>query len=283
MTGRRPAGRAVQDGAVVDAAELTLSWTDPAAQWGLGVFETLAARDRAPVWWSEHWSRLVRAAAALSVPLPAATAAELAVRLVADGIADGAGWVKILVSRSGRWTVFGGPLDAASIGRPVSAVLLEARRHSLDPLTGVKSLAYAASLLGLEEAHRRGADEGLWRNERGHVVEACTANVFAVRGRAVVTPAVHEGARDGVTRSWAIGVLRELGLSVHVSKIRVATLKRADEIFLTGSLSGVRSVVRIDGRDVRGGSAGPITKRLMERFGAVAPEAAMSDGDGPRE
>ena len=144
--------------------------------------------------------------------------------------------------------------------------MLPWRRHRLDPTSGLKSTGYAACVLGLEEARRRGADEGLWLNERGHVIEACTGNVFVARGRAVVTPSLRDGARNGVTRGRAIVALRELGLSVRESKVRLATLRAADEIFLTSSLRGVRPVVKIDGRDVRGGAPGSLTGRLAEEL-----------------
>jgi hypothetical protein len=35
--------------------------------------------------------------------------------------------------------------------------VLSWRRHRLDPTAGIKSMAYAASIVGLEEARRRGA------------------------------------------------------------------------------------------------------------------------------
>ena len=143
-------------------------------------------------------------------------------------------------------------------------MILPWRRHRLDPLAGVKSLAHAGAIRGLEEVLRAGAQEGLWLNERGHVIEACTANVFAVRGRAVVTPAVSDGARPGVTRERAMISLRTLGHQVRESKLRVLALRSADEIFLTSSLAGVRPVVRLDGRDVRGGRVGPVTLRVAE-------------------
>ena len=82
--------------------------------------------------------------------------------------------------------------------------------------------------------------------------QACAGNVFVVRGRAVVTPSLEDGARDGVVRALAIEALRGFGLSVRQSKVRLAALRSADEVFLTSSLCGVRPVVRIDARDVRG-------------------------------
>ena len=264
MIDRQPQGRAVLCGAVVASDTLLLPWSDPAAQWGLGVFETLAVGDGAPRHLDDHLRRLSAAALRLRVTLPAAGELTRAARLVAEGAPSGSSWIKILVSRSGRWAVFAGPVDPADIGRAISAVVLPWRRHRLDPTAGIKSMAYVASMLGLEEAGRRGADEGLWLNERGHVIEACTGNVFVVRGRAVVTPALKDGARDGVTRARVIETLRGCGLSVRQSKVRIATLRSADEVFLTSSLCGVRPVVRIDGRNVRGGDPGKISRRLAE-------------------
>jgi branched-subunit amino acid aminotransferase/4-amino-4-deoxychorismate lyase len=259
---RRPHGRAVLCGTVVESDALLLPWFDPATQWGLGVFETIAVGDGAPRFLDDHLRRLSTAAARLGVRLPAAAELSRAARLVAEDASSGRAWLKILVSRSGEWAVFAGPLDPADEGRAVSAVVLAWRRHRLDPTAGIKSTSFAASILGLEEARQRGADEGLWLNERGHVIEASTGNVFVVRGRAVVTPALGDGARDGVTRERAIEAIREFGLSVRQSKVRIATLRGADEVFLTSSLRGVRPVVRIDGRNVRGGDPGPISLRL---------------------
>ncbi len=266
MIDRRPEGRAVHCGTLVESDALVLRWDDPAAQWGLGVFETIAVRDAEPRHLDEHLRRLGDAARRFGVPLPPADEMTRAVRQVAEAVSIGPRWLKIVVSRSGQWVVFAGPIDPADEGKAVAAVVLPWRRHRLDPTAGIKSVGYAACVLGLEEARRRGADEGFWLNERGHVIEACTGNVFVARGRAVVTPSLPDGARDGVTRWRAIVALRGLGLSVRQSKVRIATLRAADEIFLTSSLRGVRPVVRLDGRNVRRGDPGPTTRRLAEQL-----------------
>ncbi len=262
MIDRRISGRAVLCGEVVPSETLALPWSDPAAQWGLGVFETIAVHGAAPRHLAEHLRRLSEAALRLRVPLPEEAELARATRMVAEEAGGARSWVKIAASRSGQWVVFGGPSDPGDAGRAVAAIVLPWRRHRLDPTVGIKSLGYLPSILGLEEARRRGADEGLWLNERGHVIEACTGNVFVVRGRAVVTPSLTDGARDGVTRSRAIPYLRGFGLSVRQSKVRIATLRGADEVFLTSSLRGVRPVVRLDGRAVRGGEPGRISRRL---------------------
>ena len=266
MIDRTPSGRAVLDGGLVEADRLVLTWADPAAQWGLGVFETLAVRDAQPSEWDAHHRRLVAGAARLAVELPEAEDLRRGLIAVAREVPGGYGWAKVVVSRSGHWAAYAGASDPADEGRAASIVLLPWRRHRNDPLAGTKAVAYGSSILGLEEARRRGADEGLFLNDRGHVIEACTSNVFIVRGRAALTPALSDGARDGVTRARAIEALRALGLSMRQGKLRVLALRGADEVFLTSSVLGVRPVVRIDGRDVSGGTAGAITKKVAERL-----------------
>ena len=62
MIDRRPTGRAVLGGAVVASDAILLPWSDPAAQWGLGVFETIAVREAAPRHLEDHLRRLSAAA-----------------------------------------------------------------------------------------------------------------------------------------------------------------------------------------------------------------------------
>lgn len=282
MIERKPEGRAVLSGVSVDADALSISFSDPLAQWGLGVFETIAVSDSSPCRLDDHMLRLGAAARRLGITLPVMADLLRAAHFVAASVGSRRAWLKVVVSRSGAWAVFSGPAENGTEGTAVSAVVLSWRRHRLDPTAGIKSTGCAWSQLGLEEARRSGADEGLILNERGHVVEACTANVFVARGRAVVTPSLRDGARDGVTRARAIKALREFGYSVRQSKVRMITLRAADEVFLTSSLRGVRPVVRIDGRDVRSGQPGPIARRLATRLTRCAGRDVF-EVDGERQ
>jgi branched-subunit amino acid aminotransferase/4-amino-4-deoxychorismate lyase len=44
--------------------------------------------------------------------------------------------------------------------------------------------------------------------------------------------------------------------------VRRERLARAQEAFLTGSIAGVRPLVRVDGKPVASGEPGPLTRRL---------------------
>jgi branched-chain amino acid aminotransferase len=247
------------------AAEMSVALTDPAAHVGLSAFETLAIRGGRVLELTEHLERLERSASRIHVPLPPRAELESSAREAATLEPSGCGWLKILVTRGGRWVIVTGTMDPAEEGRAIRAVLLPWRRDPADPLAGVKCTSYAQHELGLEEARRRGADEGLWRNSRGHLTEGSSSNLFVVRHRTIRTASLGEGVLAGVVRDLAIRASRELGFDLHEGRVRVERLVRAHEAFVTSSLTGVRPLVALDGRRIGSGEPGKVTRTVQER------------------
>ncbi len=273
-----PEGMVWMNGTLVPCERAVVSLRDPGLQSGLGVFETVALREGVPLELEEHLARLAEGARALGVPLPEAGLLAPAAAAIAASVAGGYGWLKVLATRGGDCFVYGGPMDPSEEGRAVSAVLLGWRRGPRDPLVGVKSLSYAERLLGLEEAGRRGADEGVWLNMRGHLTEACTSNLFLVSRKKVFTPAVREGVLPGVVRGLAVQAARGLGLVLHETKVRLERLERAQEAFLTSSLKGVRPLVRFEGRPVGKGVPGPVTLSIADEVRKLRRPMAVRSG-----
>lgn len=257
------------DGRWIAAVEATLPVTDPAVQFGFGVFETLAVRGGRALERGEHLARLAACAARLAVPLPEACDLEEALDRAAAGVPGGFGWLRVIASRSGRCAVFSGAMDPEEEGKKVTAVLLPWRRGVEEAFSGLKTLNYGANVFGLEEAARRGAEEGLWRNTRGHLAEGCSSNLFVVRHRSVFTPAPRDGILPGIVRGMAIEAARRLGLAVHEGKVRLPRLLVADEAFLTSSTRGVRPLVGFEGRPVGSGSPGPVTRAIARDVARV--------------
>jgi branched-subunit amino acid aminotransferase/4-amino-4-deoxychorismate lyase len=253
---------------MVSARQATVSITEPSVLAGLGLFETLAVRDGRVLDLDEHLERLAIGAARVRLVLPSVRVLRAAVRETAASLPAPRSWLKIVSTRSGDTAVFGGAADEAEEGRPCTAVLLPWTRSRKDPLAGLKTLNYAPFALGLEEAARRGADEGIWTNERGHLVEACTANLFAVSRNKLFTPAASDGILPGVVRRLALCAAREMGLVIHEGKLRLPRLYGADEAFLTSSVRGVRPLLRVDGRVVGSGRPGPVTRDISRRVDA---------------
>lgn len=253
------------DGELVPADRATVSLVDPAIQSGVGAFETLAVRDGQPLDWEAHLERLEQTAKHLGFAAPERGRLAEGAALVAPSVAGGFGWIKVIALRGGPCAVFGASIDPAEVGRCVSAVLLPWRRSPNDPLAHLKTLNYAAFTLGLEEARRRGADEGLWLNTRGHLAEGCSSSIFVVWRRKLFTPSVRDGILPGVTRSIVLDAARATGMVIHEGKVRLKRLETAGEAFLSSSVRGIRPLVRFEGRAVGDGEPGPITRALAEK------------------
>jgi len=266
---RVPDGLVWIDGALVPADRATVSLADPAVQAGIGAFETLAVRDSQVLDWEAHVDRLERSARCLGMSLHDRTALAKAGAAVAAEVASGLGWLKIVALRDGPTAIFAGAIDPSAIGESASAVLLRWRRSPSDPLAQFKTLSYAPFALGLEEARRRGADEGLWLNTRGHVAEGCSSSVFVVWRKTIFTAAVRDGILPGVTRAIVLEAARALGIVIHEGKLRLKKLETAHEAFLSSSVRGVRPLVRFEGRPVGRGLPGPITRAIADRVAAL--------------
>ncbi|MDA8252242.1 MAG: aminotransferase class IV [Rhodospirillales bacterium] len=126
---------------------------------------------------------------------------------------------------------------------PASAITCTVtRRNEMSPLSRIKSLNFLDSVLARQEAAARNADEALLLNTHGRLAEASAANVFVLRGNALLTPPLAHGALPGIMREMLI---ERCGATE--APLFVGDIFAADASFLSSSL-GLRSLVSLDGR-----------------------------------
>lgn len=130
----------------------------------------------------------------------------------------------------------------------------------------VKTTSLLANVMVAMRAAEMGGDEAIMVRD-GMVSESCATNVFVVlkRGqeREIVTPPLEEvSILAGVTRR----LLLELEPSVVERSISQGELGHADEVFLTGTMTTLKSVIRLDGRQVGSGAPGPVAQRMLTRY-----------------
>ncbi len=89
---------------------------------------------------------------------------------------------------------------------------------------------YGGSMKAAMEAKKLGYDQVLWTDAFEHkwLQEVGMMNVFFIINNTAITPSLEEGTiLEGVTRSSAITVLKELGLTVEERKINIEELIHA--------------------------------------------------------
>lgn len=144
----------------------------------------------------------------------------------------------------------------------VVCVSLEDRRWKM---CHVKSLALLANVLAKQEAKEAGAFEAILVRD-GIVTEGTSSNVFAVRGRRLLTHPEGPFILSGITRRVVLQMAERLRIPVSLEPFTLSELKEADEVFLTGTITEILPVVRVDGKPVGRGTRGPITTDLQEAY-----------------
>jgi branched-chain amino acid aminotransferase len=129
---------------------------------------------------------------------------------------------------------------------------------------------YINSALAKSEAVENGYDEAILLSHDGHVAEGSAENVFLTRRGMLYTPDPSQNVLEGVTRKAIIDIARnDLGLEVIERSIDRGELYAADEIFFTGTATGIAYVASVDRRRVGDGEIGPITKRLSDLYARI--------------
>ena len=126
---------------------------------------------------------------------------------------------------------------------------------------------YVNNALAKTEATDNGYDEAIMLTQEGNISEGSGENIFLVSGGQLVTPAPAEGILVGITRNTVMEVARrELGVDTVERQIPRSEIYGAEEVFLTGTAAHLTPVIEMDGRVIGSGSAGPITRQLMDLY-----------------
>jgi len=277
------------DGHLLRGAEATLSVFDRGARDGEGLLETLRVYGGVPFLWAKHLERLVLSAAALGFPVPPAPERlreAVALVLDAEGLADAA--IRITVTRGvpgGRPVRACGWVEASPIAARLwsgpqgdgARLIVSRRPFAPGPLGPHKTTSRLAYHLAREEARARRADEALLVGSDGYVLEGAVSNVFAVRRGVVLTPPLASGILPGVTRAFALDACAGLGLEAREEELTLASLAKADEVFLTNSLQEIVPVAWLEDRTLPPPRVGPRLAAAYREAVAAATAAARGD------
>ncbi|MEX2355940.1 MAG: aminotransferase class IV, partial [Thermaerobacterales bacterium] len=135
----------------------------------------------------------------------------------------------------------------------------------------VKTTGLLPNIMARRQAHEAGAKDAIFIRD-GFISEASASNVFCAFDGVVYTYPL-ANILPGITRGFAIGLLREMGIEVREEAVTLQQFRRADEIWMTGTVQEAAAVVNLDGKPVGDGRPGPITRRLQEAFDRLVPTA----------
>lgn len=269
---------------LVDSDEAKVSVYDHGLLYGDGIFEGIRLYDSCIFKLEEHLERLEYSAKAIMLNLPW-TRKEIAEAVCetcrANDLTDG--YIRLVVTRG----VGSLGLSIKNCDQPqliiiadtiqlypqefyengLKIITVPTRRCNAAALPPtVKSLNYLNNILAKIEAQHLGYHEAIMLNDQGYVAECTGDNIFVIHKGELITPASSAGALKGITRSTALSIADELGITWRESTLTRYDIWVADELFLTGTAAEIIPIVEVDARPIGSGKPGPITAKFLERF-----------------
>lgn len=271
-------------GEYVPKDEAKISVFDHGFLYGDGVFEGIRVYGGRVFRLEEHLQRLWESARAISLEVPLSRAKlkeKILETLRRNELRDA--YIRLIVSRGkGDLGLDPGKCSQAELiiitdkisiypeelyEKGLEVIIASTRRNIPSALNcRIKSLNYLNNILAKIEATREEMPEAVMLNKDGYVAECTGDNIFIVKEEKLVTPPIWMGILKGITRDVVIELAQKEGITVEENIFTPFALYNSDECFLTGTAAEVIPVTRVDGRTIGEGVAGPVTKKLMEKF-----------------
>ncbi len=274
------------NGQFLPLEQARVSIDDRGFQFGDGVYEVVRVYRGKPFRLEDHLIRLERSAQAISIPMTLSVGEWEGV--IRDGIdrsqlEECKVYIQITRGVAPREHTFPSSsipttvmtvhdiasIDAVLRQGGVSAITLPDQRWGR---CSIKSLNLLPNLLAKQQAKEQEAFEAILIKD-GVVTEGTSSNVMMASDDVLVTPALSDQLLAGVTRQELLTLARHAGIQVEERVVKQDELMEAQEVFLAGTTIEVIGVTKLDGKPIRHGRVGPMTRRLQSMLlDAVANE-----------
>ena len=261
-------------------SEVRVSPDDRGFLLGDGIYEVAAAYDGRFVALDRHMDRLRRSLAEARIDPEVADPLETVFQELLDrnGFGDsGKAMVYLQVTRGvaprthafpkthPRPTVYAYAASFAAMGDLAAGVGAITRPDLRWSRCDIKVISLIANCMANQEAKEAGAFEAiLIRN--GVALEGTHTSFFGVIDGVVRTAPLSNLILPGITRELVIEAAERDGIEVVLEPLSEAELRTADEMFITGTTTEVVPILTLDGKLVKSGSPGEMTKRIMQLY-----------------
>ena len=250
---------------------------DRGYQFGDAVYEVIASYDGRLLFMDEHMARLKRSLKELSFPEISIDKIKAAVIELFDRAKMERAEIYMQISRSvaPRTHAFPNNADTQFImtARKITEVTEDIRQQGAKAITvkdlrwgrcDIKTVQLLYNVLAKQKALDSGVFDAIFVSEDNIAREATSSNLFIVADGKLITHPLTPDILPGITRAKVIEICVEQNLHVSEQFYNKETLLKSDEVFLTGTITEVLSIVEIDGSKIGNGKVGPIAKQLFD-------------------
>jgi D-alanine transaminase len=138
----------------------------------------------------------------------------------------------------------------------------------------IKTVQLLPNVLAKQQAVEAGAFDALFVSEDEVVREGTSSNVFIVSAGRLLTHPLTPRILPGITRQVILDLCKKLALPAEERFFSRNDLYAADEAFLSGTVTEVLPITRVDGNSIGDGKVGPATQKL---YSALREDAGAAE------
>lgn len=271
------------NGSIMPIEKATVPIEDRGYQFGDGVYEFVASYAGRLFMLEEHLDRLERSMRELAY----APISRSEIKTAIGNLFEQAGYpragiyIQITRGAAPRNHAFDPNLSPQIIMtiRPVKEMPADMRENGAKAITvqdtrwgrcDIKTVQLLSNSLAKQKALDANGDDAIFVSDQGIVREGTSSNVFIVSGGKLTTHPLTAHILPGITRMAVLDICKATGRQVAESFFETDALYGADEVFLTGTVTEVLPIVRVDNRSIGDGKVGPVSRHLFDLLRARA-------------
>jgi branched-chain amino acid aminotransferase len=251
------------NGKLLASYEAAVSYDNRAFRYGYGLFETILVKDGAIALADYHFERLFSGMQQLYFSVPkyfdAASLTNEILRTAKKNhleklcrvrlqVYEGPGGLYDAVSQQPEYIIECFPLEAHILSlneNGLVAGIATGMFKAADNLSYLKSCNALIYAVAAQQARQQKWNDALICNNDGNIIESTIANIFWIKDREVFTPPIAAGCIAGVMRRHLLEMLPAKGFTVSEQPLTPEKLVRADEVFLTNAIRGVKWIKEV--------------------------------------
>ena len=251
------------NGAILEDSEAYLSVDNRGFAYGDAVFETIKVNSK-PLFWEAHYFRLMASMRILRMEIPMHFTPEFLESQIMDlvdtqsekaksyrvklTVFRATGGYYTPTSNTVKFTIALAPLDSDIYNSHTDSCEIELfKDYFIAPnlLSTLKTNNKAINVVGSIFAKENNYDNCLLLNTKKNIIEALNGNVFLVKDNVIKTPPLADGCLKGIIRDQLIDMISKSdNYDLIETSISPFELQKADEIFITNVIQGIKPVTK---------------------------------------
>tara|TARA_B000000475_G_scaffold266636_1_gene256608 strand:+ start:1079 stop:1921 length:843 start_codon:yes stop_codon:yes gene_type:complete len=251
------------NGTILEDSEAYLSVDNRGFAYGDAVFETIKVNSK-PLFWEAHYFRLMASMRILRMEIPMHFTPEFLESQIMDlvdtqsekaksyrvklTVFRATGGYYTPTSNAVKFTIALAPLDSDIYNSHTDSCEIELfKDYFIAPnlLSTLKTNNKAINVVGSIFAKENNYDNCLLLNTNKNIIEALNGNVFLVTDNVIKTPPLADGCLKGIIRDQLIDMISKSdNYDLIETSISPFELQKADEIFITNVIQGIKPVTK---------------------------------------